>query len=60
MNLTQQEFALKAGVALTVVRKLEQGKDNLNLAKVNQMLYMFGSKLVLEYLKEILTYKKLN
>lgn len=25
-NLTQQEFALKAGVALTVVRKIEQGK----------------------------------
>ena len=30
-NLTQQEFAERAGVALTVVRKIEQGKENLSL-----------------------------
>ena len=53
VNLTQIEFALKAGVALTVVRKIEQGKENLSLAKVNQVLYMFGSKLVPASLKEI-------
>lgn len=41
-KLTQQEFAEKAGVALTVIRKIEQGKDNLSLAKVNQVLNMFG------------------
>ena len=41
-NLTQEEFALKAGVALTVIRKIEQGKDNLSLSKVNQVLKMFG------------------
>lgn len=41
-KLTQEEFALKAGVALTVVRKIEQGKDNLSLSKVNQVLKMFG------------------
>jgi hypothetical protein len=29
-------------VALTVVRKIEQGKENLNLAKVNHVLKMFG------------------
>jgi len=29
-------------VALTVIRKIEQGKDNLSLAKVNQVLNMFG------------------
>ena len=29
----QQEFADKAGVALTVVRKIEQGKENLSMAK---------------------------
>ena len=34
-NLTQEEFADRTGVALTVVRKIEQGKDNLSLAKVN-------------------------
>ena len=50
-NLTQQEFAEKAGVALTVVRKIEQGKENLSLSKVNQVLLMFGSKLVPANLK---------
>ncbi len=51
-NLTQQEFAERAGVALTVVRKIEQGKENLSLSKVNQVLLMFGSKLVPANLKE--------
>lgn len=41
-KLTQEEFAERAGVALTVIRKIEQGKDNLNLEKVNQVLKMFG------------------
>ncbi len=41
-NLTQEEFAEKAGVALTVIRKIEQGKENLSLLKVNQVLHMFG------------------
>ena len=45
-HLTQEEFAERAGVALTVVRKIEQGKENLSLAKVNQILLMFGSKLI--------------
>ena len=52
-HLTQEEFAQRAGVALTVVRKIEQGKENLSLAKVNQVLLMFGSKLVPANLKEI-------
>lgn len=42
LGLTQLEFAEKAGVALTVIRKIEQGKDNLSLSKVNQVLIMFG------------------
>ncbi|MDM1369885.1 helix-turn-helix transcriptional regulator [Myroides marinus] len=45
VGLTQEEFADKAGVALTVVRKIEQGKDNLSLSKVNQVLLMFGHSL---------------
>jgi len=44
-RLTQESFALKAGVALTVVRKIEQGKGNLNLEKANQVLKMFGREL---------------
>ena len=42
LKLTQEEFATKAGVALTVIRKIEQGKENLSLSKVNQVLKMFG------------------
>ncbi len=45
VNLTQEEFADRAGVALTVIRKIEQGKSNLNLDKVNQVLAMFGHEL---------------
>ncbi|NGM67378.1 type II toxin-antitoxin system Y4mF family antitoxin [Sphingobacterium sp. SGR-19] len=45
VNLTQEEFAERAGVALTVIRKIEQGKENLNLEKVNQVLKMFGHTL---------------
>ncbi|RZL21758.1 MAG: transcriptional regulator [Pedobacter sp.] len=41
-KLTQEEFADRAGVALTVIRKIEQGKENLNLSTVNQVLKMFG------------------
>lgn len=45
-NLTQEAFAERAGVALTVIRKIEQGKENLNLKKVNHVLKMFGHELV--------------
>lgn len=45
-GLTQQELAERAGVALTVIRKIEQKKENLNLEKVNQVLKMFGHVLV--------------
>ncbi len=53
LNLTQEEFADRAGVALTVIRKIEQNKTNLNLDKVNQVLKMFGHKLVPVSLKEL-------
>lgn len=53
VNLTQEEFAERAGVALTVIRKIEQNKTNLNLEKVNQVLKMFGHKLILVSFKEI-------
>ena len=41
-GLTQEEFAERSGVALTVIRKIEQGKDNLNLSSANEVLLMFG------------------
>ncbi|MEQ9188754.1 MAG: type II toxin-antitoxin system Y4mF family antitoxin [Cryomorphaceae bacterium] len=46
VGMTQEEFAERAGVALTVIRKIEQGKTNLNMEKVNLVLKMFGHKLV--------------
>ncbi len=45
VNLTQEEFADRAGIALTVLRKIEQGKTNLNMDKVNLVLRMFGHEL---------------
>ncbi|MGB3852247.1 MAG: helix-turn-helix transcriptional regulator [Tunicatimonas sp.] len=45
VGLTQEEFAERTGVALTVVRKIEQGKTNLNMDKVNLVLQMFGHEL---------------
>lgn len=42
LGITQEEFAEKAGVALTVIRKIEQGKENLSVSKVNQVLLLFG------------------
>lgn len=53
VNLTQEEFADRAGVALTVVRKIEQGKTNLNMEKVNLVLSMFGHELVPMNSKEL-------
>lgn len=44
-GLTQKEFADKTGVALTVIRKIEQGSTNLSMEKVNIVLSMFGHKL---------------
>ena len=52
-NLTQEEFAERAGVALTVIRKIEQGKDNLSLTKVNQVLLMFGHVLAPVNIKDL-------
>ena len=51
--ITQEEFAEKAGVALTVVRKIEQGKTNLNMDKVNVVLGMFGHELAPVRTKEL-------
>lgn len=44
-KLTQEDLAFRAGIALTVIRKIEPDKGNLNLEKVNQVLRMFGQEL---------------
>lgn len=45
-GLTQEEFALRAGLGLRFVRELEQGKETVRLDKVNQALAMFGMEAV--------------
>jgi len=54
-GLTQEDFASRAGVALTVIRKIEQGKGNLNLEKANQVLKMFGHELAPTNSRELST-----
>ena len=41
-GLTQEEFAMRAGLGVRFVRELEQGKETVRLDKVNQALAMFG------------------
>jgi y4mF family transcriptional regulator len=53
VNLTQKEFAERSGVALTVIRKIEQGKTNLNVDKVNLVLKMFGHELAPVNIKDL-------
>jgi y4mF family transcriptional regulator len=60
VNLTQEAFAERAGVALTVIRKIEQGKENLNLEKVNQVLKMFGHTLAPVNARELAKTNKLQ
>ncbi|WP_036610326.1 helix-turn-helix transcriptional regulator [Oribacterium sp. P6A1] len=45
-GLTQEEFALRAGLGLRFVRELEQGKETARMDKVNQALRMFGMEAV--------------
>ncbi|MDO4545526.1 MAG: type II toxin-antitoxin system Y4mF family antitoxin [Bacillota bacterium] len=51
-GLTQEEFALRAGLGLRFVRELEQGKETVRLDKVNQALAMFGKEAVPGKLRE--------
>lgn len=45
-GLTQEEFALRAGLGLRFVRELEQGKETVRMDKVNKALAMFGAEAV--------------
>ena len=45
-NMTQEELAEKAGVGLRFIRDLEQGKETVRIDKVNQVLSLFGYKMV--------------
>ena len=45
LKITQRELADKAGVGLRFIRDMEQGKENLELAKVDQVLALFGHEM---------------
>jgi y4mF family transcriptional regulator len=45
LKLTQAELAAKAGVGIRFIRELEQGKESLQLNKVDQVLELFGFRL---------------
>jgi len=45
LKLTQQDVADKAGVGIRFIREVEQGKETLQMDKVNQVLQLFGFKL---------------
>lgn len=44
-KLSQEQLASNAGVGLRFVREIEQGKETLQLDKVNQVLGLFGFNL---------------
>lgn len=45
LKMTQETLANKSGIGLHFIRDMEQGKQSLNLQKVNQVLFMFGAKM---------------
>lgn len=45
IGLTQVELSKRAGVGIRFVRELEQGKNTLQMDKVNQILFLFGHQL---------------
>lgn len=46
LKLTQKQTSERAGVGLRFIRELEAGKQTLRMDKVNEVLRLFGSKLV--------------
>ena len=51
VGLTQDEFAIKSGVSLKTLRKIEQGYDNFNISSLLQILKMFGCTLEVNKIK---------
>lgn len=45
LGYNQEDFALRVGVSLSFLRNLEQGRKNLMLNKVEEVLSFLGYKL---------------
>lgn len=48
LNLTQVDFAKRAGIGLRFLRELERGKTTVRLDKLNKVLDFLGYHLVLK------------
>ena len=48
LSLTQEQFAERMGIALTVVRKIEQGKSNVNLTSLLEILSVFNHTITIK------------
>ena len=53
VGITQKVFAEKIGVTLTVLRKIEQGKPNVNLTGLLNILKMFGYTITIRKNKKL-------
>lgn len=45
LGITQEELAAKSGVGIRFIREMEQGKETLQMDKVEQVLSLFGFQL---------------
>lgn len=46
LHLTQEEFALRVGVGLRLIREIEQGKLSINLSKLLLIFDFLGAELI--------------
>ena len=46
MGLTQEEFSLRVGVGIAFFKRLETGDENLQYAKILQVLDYLGAEMV--------------
>lgn len=45
MGFTQQDLAIRSGLSLHFIQNLEQGKESLQMDKVNELLNFFNAEL---------------
>lgn len=48
MGMTQQDLADFSGLSLHFIQNLEQGKESLQLDKVNELLNFFNAEIVVK------------
>lgn len=46
LGLTQEDFSLRVGIGLRLIREIEQGKLNISLAKLLLIFDFLGAELI--------------